>query len=98
MASSFQKVAVKSIVEKTKKALQDTGIKRLIVAGGVAASQGLRNEIYKMADELQVEVSIPPLKYCTDNAAMIASAGYYAYKLGRRADFSLNSLSSDKLQ
>ena len=51
-----------------------------------------------MADELQVEVSIPPLKYCTDNAAMIASAGYYAYKLGRRADFSLNSLSSDKLQ
>ena len=98
LASSFQKVAVKSIVEKTKKALQDTGIKRLIVAGGVAASQGLRNEIYKMADELQVEVSIPPLKYCTDNAAMIASAGYYAYKLGRRADFSLNSLSSDKLQ
>lgn len=98
LAASFQKVAVKSIVEKTKKALQDTGIKKLIVAGGVAASQGLRNEICKMADELQVDVSIPPLKYCTDNAAMIASAGYYAYKLGRRADFSLNSLSSDKLQ
>lgn len=98
LAVSFQKVAVKSIVEKTKKALQDTGIKKLIVAGGVAASQGLRNEICKMADELQVDVSIPPLKYCTDNAAMIASAGYYAYKLGRRADFSLNSLSSDKLQ
>lgn len=97
LATSFQKVAVKSIVDKTRKALTDTNIKRLIIAGGVAASQGLRSEIQKMAEELEIEVSAPPLTYCTDNAAMIASAGYYAYKLGRRANFTLNSLSNDKL-
>lgn len=98
LATSFQKVAVESVVTKTKKALLDKDIKHLIVAGGVAASEGLRTEIIKMAEEIEVDVSIPPMKYCTDNAAMIAAAGYYAYQLGRRADFSLNSLSSDPLK
>jgi len=98
LATSFQKVAVESVVSKTKKALLDKNIKHLIVAGGVAASRGLRSEIEKMAREVNVEVSIPPMKYCTDNAAMIASAGYYAYRLGRKADFYLNSLSSDTLK
>jgi len=98
LATSFQKVAVESVVSKTKKALVDKNIKHLIVAGGVAASEGLRKEITKMAEELDVDISIPPMKYCTDNAAMIAAAGYYAYKLGRRADFSLNSVSSTPLK
>lgn len=98
LATSFQKVAVESVVTKTKRALLDKNIKHLIVAGGVAASEGLRTEIIKMAEEIKVDVSIPPMKYCTDNAAMIAAAGYYAYKLERRADFSLNSLSSDPLK
>lgn len=97
LATSFQTVAVKSVVEKTKKALIDKNIKHLIVAGGVAANQGLRNEIEKLGEELGVDVSIPPMKYCTDNATMIASAGYYAYKIGRRADYYLNSVSSAKL-
>lgn len=98
LATSFQKVAVESVVSKTRKALVDKNIKHLIVAGGVAASEGLRTEITKMAEELGVDISIPPMKYCTDNAAMIAAAGYYAYKLGRRADFSLNSVSSTPLK
>ena len=51
-----------------------------------------------MAEEIGVDVYIPPMKYCTDNAAMIASAGYYAHKLGRCADFSLNSMSSTPLK
>ena len=69
----------------------------MIVAGGVAASKGLRDEIFKLGEELNVDVTIPQMKYCTDNAAMIAAAGYYAYKLGRIADLKLNSKSSDKL-
>lgn len=97
LATSFQTVAVKSVVEKTRKALLDKNIKHLIVAGGVAANQGLRNEIEKLGEELGVDISIPPMKYCTDNATMIAAAGYYAYKLGRRADYYLNSVSSAKL-
>ena len=51
----------------------------------------------KVAEELNVDLSIPPMKYCTDNATMIAAAGYYAYLDGRRADLTLNSKSQDKL-
>ncbi len=94
LAASFQQVAVESLVSKTKKALENENIKYLIVAGGVAANQKLRIEITNMCQELGVTLSIPPLKFCTDNAAMIASAGYYAYKLERRADYYLNSISS----
>lgn len=97
LAASFQHVAIESIISKTKKALVDNNIKNLIVAGGVAANQGLREEVEKLQKELNLNVTIPSMKYCTDNATMIAAAGYYAYKLGRRADLSLNSKSSDKL-
>lgn len=97
LATSFQNVAVESITTKIRKAIVEKGIKNVIVAGGVAANQGLRKEMQKLADELNVELSIPPMKYCTDNATMIAAAGYYAYLDGRRADLTLNSKSQDKL-
>ena len=98
LAASFQKVAVTSIVSKTKKALKDYNINNLIVAGGVAANSILREALSDMCKENNIHLSIPPLKYCTDNATMIAAAGYYAYKLGRRAAFNLNSLSTTPLQ
>ncbi len=97
LAASFQKVAVESIIIKVRKAIKNENLKHIIVAGGVAASSGLREAIYNLAKELNVDVSIPPIKYCTDNAAMIASAGYYAYKDGRIADLYLNSKSTDNL-
>ena len=97
LAASFQEVAIKSITNKVKKAVIDKNIKTVIVAGGVAANQGLREEMEKLRDELGFDLSIPPMKYCTDNGTMIAAAGYYAYKLGRRADYYLNSASSTKL-
>ena len=98
LAASFQNVAVGSVINKTKKAIQDKNIKYLIVAGGVAANQILRQEIEKLGEEINVEVSIPPMKYCTDNATMIAAAGYYAYLDGRTADLTLNSTSSAVLK
>lgn len=98
LAASFQKVAIESIVKKTKKAIANNNIKNLIIAGGVAANRGLREEITKISKELNIELTIPPLKYCTDNATMIAAAGYYAYLDGRSADLTLNSKSNDKLQ
>ena len=67
------------------------------MAGGVAANNGLREEIMKMCNKLNVALSFPPMKYCTDNAAMIAAAGYFAYLDGKKADLSLNSKSSEKL-
>ena len=97
LATSFQKVAIESITTKIKKAIVEKDIKTVIVAGGVAANQGLRAAMQEVADELNVDLSIPPMRYCTDNATMIAAAGYYAYLDGRRADLTLNSKSQDKL-
>ena len=81
-----------------RKAIIEKNIKTVIVAGGVAANKGLRTAMEKLAEELNVELSIPPMKYCTDNGTMIAAAGYYAYLEGRRADLTLNSKSQDKLK
>ena len=98
LAASFQKVAVESIVSKVKKAIEEKNIKNVIVAGVLAANNGLRESMQKMTEELGVELSIPPMKYCTDNGTMIAAAGYYAYLDGRRADLTLNSKSQDTLK
>ena len=98
LATSFQKVAVESITTKVRKAIIEKGIKNVIVAGGVAANQGLRNAMEELTKELNVQLSIPPMKYCTDNGTMIAAAGYYAMLDGRRADLTLNSKSQDTLQ
>ena len=97
LAASFQKVAVESITSKVKKAIIEKNIKNVIVAGGVAANNGLRTEMEKLTNELNVKLSIPPMKYCTDNGTMIAAAGYYAMKDGRIADLTLNSKSQDTL-
>ena len=98
LAASFQKVAVESITTKVRKAIIDKKIKNVIVAGGVAANKGLRNAMKELTDELEVNLSIPPIQYCTDNGTMIAAAGYYAYLYGRRADLTLNSKSQDTLK
>ena len=98
LACSFQKVAIEAIITKARKAIQDKDIKNIILAGGVAANSGLREAMQQLADELKVDLTIPPMKYCTDNATMIAAAGYYAYLDGRRADMNLNSKSQDELK
>ena len=98
LAASFQQVAVESITSKVKKAIIDKKIKNVIVAGGVAANKGLRKAMEELTDELVVNLSIPPIQYCTDNGTMIAAAGYYAYLDGRRADLTLNSKSQDTLK
>ena len=98
LATSFQKVAIESITTKVRKAIINKNIKNVIVAGGVAANSGLRDAMKELTDELHVELSIPPMKYCTDNGTMIAAAGYYAYLDGRRADLNLNSKSQDTLK
>ena len=98
LATSFQKVAIESIVTKVKKAIVDKDIKNIIVAGGVAANSGLRTAMTKLTNELNVNLTIPSMKYCTDNATMIAAAGYYAYLSGRKADLLLNAKSQDRLK
>ncbi|MCI9585538.1 MAG: tRNA (adenosine(37)-N6)-threonylcarbamoyltransferase complex transferase subunit TsaD [Bacilli bacterium] len=97
MATSFQNRVVEILTKKTIKALKEYNVNNLIVAGGVAANKGLREKLTEECQKNNIKLTIPEIKYCTDNAAMIGAAGYYAYKLGRRADLTLNSKASDKL-
>ena len=97
LACSFQNRVVKILAKKTLKAMKEYNVNNLIIAGGVSANRGIREEFTRLSSEYNFNLSIPKLKYCTDNAAMIGAAGYYAYKLGRRADLDLNAKATDEL-
>lgn len=90
LATSFQETAIGILVKKTKRALKEYNVNQLLVAGGVSANSGLRSELEKVCSELNCEFLKPEIKYCTDNAAMIGAAAYYAYLNGDIADFGLN--------
>lgn len=90
LATSFQETVVGILVKKTVKAIKEHGVKQLLLAGGVSANSGLRNALDKACNELGIELLKPDIVYCTDNAAMIGAAGYYAYLRGDRAGYDLN--------
>ena len=98
LATSFQNRVVEILTKKTLKALKKYNVHNLIVAGGVSANKGLRESLKNMCFKNGIDLTVPEIKYCTDNAAMIGAAGYFAYKLGRRADISLNAKASDELK
>jgi N6-L-threonylcarbamoyladenine synthase len=91
LAASFQKAVVDCLLEKVELAVSDTGAKQLVIAGGVSANSKLRSEAEKLCKKLGISLSIPELKYCGDNAAMIASQGYFEYLKGNVTDESLNA-------
>lgn len=97
MCTSFQQRVVHILTKKTKKALQEYNVNHLVVAGGVAANQALRESLTTMAKENNVKISFPEIKYCTDNAAMIGAAAYYAYQKGITANLELNAKAIDNL-
>jgi N6-L-threonylcarbamoyladenine synthase len=78
MCASFQASVLDVLIEKTRNAANQLGVEQIIVAGGVAANRGLRSRIFKEIPDKNI--IIPSMKYCTDNAAMIAAAAYYQYK------------------
>ena len=94
LACSFQATAVDELARKVDLALKNTGIKHIIVAGGVSANKYLRGEIQRIAEENNAKLSIPEFIYCTDNAAMIGAAAYPLYLKHDFADYSLNAESS----
>ena len=98
LACSFQNRVVEILSKKTMKALKEYHVDRLIVAGGVAANQGLRENLQKLCHENNIHLIIPSMKYCTDNAAMIGAAAYFAYKKGRIATLDLNAKSTEELK
>lgn len=82
ICASFEKWAVDELVEKTIKACKDFGYKKVVIAGGVSANKYLREKLTQQADQNNIKCYVPELQYCTDNAAMIGSAAYYAYVAG----------------
>jgi len=89
LAASFQEALVGALVAKTLQALNDHHAVTLLVAGGVAANHRLRDELTRA---VSVPVRYPPIRYCTDNAAMMGAAAYYRYLSGDRATLALDVL------
>ena len=92
MAASFQEHIAQILAKKLLAAAADTGAKTVCLAGGVAANGRLRQLVNDGAQKLGARVFLPELKYCGDNAAMIAAQGYHEYKDGNLADLRLNGL------
>ena len=82
LCASLQKTIIDILINKLKKAAKDMGIKEIAVAGGVSANSGLRDALIDLGKRHHWKVHIPPFAYTTDNAAMVAQAGYYKYLKG----------------
>ena len=96
LCASFENTVTEILIDNTKKAIEQTGLKTLAIGGGVSANSYIRNEFLKLRDE-GIKVYMPDMKLCTDNAAMIASAGYYNFINGKRDSLDLNAVPNLKL-
>ena len=98
LCASFQESVTDVLVEKALRACKEYNVKQLIVAGGVSANRGLKEKLHRENKNKDLEICIPSIKYCTDNAAMLACAGYYQYMLNPiSAKLDMNADSSMEL-
>jgi len=98
LAASFQQAVIDVLTAKVVKAAQDKKVKRVLLSGGVSANSHLRRELEEKLDELEIKLYYPQPRLCTDNAAMIGTAGYFKYQLtGEIAPYSLNANPNLKL-
>jgi N6-L-threonylcarbamoyladenine synthase len=91
LCSSFEKVVTEELIENTLKAAKSLEITQIALAGGVSANSYIRSEFLKL-EKKGYQIYYPEPILCTDNAAMIASAGYYQYLEGNTADLNLNAV------
>ena len=94
VAAGFQEACTEVITEKIIEAAKELKENRIVVAGGVAANSRLREMLAGKCDALGIELFLPEKRLCTDNAAMIASAAHYEYKLGRKDDLRLDAFAN----
>ncbi|MBQ8358928.1 MAG: tRNA (adenosine(37)-N6)-threonylcarbamoyltransferase complex transferase subunit TsaD [Oscillospiraceae bacterium] len=97
LCASFTAAVSDTLVPRVVQALQETGLKKVAVAGGVAANSRIRQDIFSAAETLGAEVYMPPLKLCGDNGAMIGAQAYYEWKAGNVADMSLNAYATKSI-
>ena len=98
VACSFQCAALDVLVEKTLRAAKEKKVSVVTVGGGVAANGYLREKMQRSCDAVGLRLVLPPKRFCTDNAAMIASEGLIQYQRGNFADLSLNAKASIPLK
>ena len=91
LLASFQEAVVDVLLARVRQAVQETGLRQVVVAGGVAANSRLRERLTWAADQDRFEVVIPPVWLCTDNAAMVALAGQRLLARGRVVDLNHNA-------
>ena len=96
IAASFEAAVVDVLVGKTMRAIEKTGAETVLLGGGVAANNKLRIGLQRMCDSMMPpkKLLIAPKQYCTDNAVMVASLGYYKFKAGLFADLTLEPKAS----
>ena len=97
LCASFTAAVSETLVPRVVRALQETGYRKVAVAGGGAANSRIRADILAAAQKLGAEVYMPPLKLCGDNGAMIGSQAYYEYLAGNVADMSLNAYATKSI-
>lgn len=96
LCMSFEKAVTEVLIQNTKKAIEKTKVNTIVLAGGVSANSYIRKEFYSLEKE-GMKIYMPEMKLCTDNGAMIASAGYYNYINGKRNKLTLNAIPNLKL-
>ena len=97
LCAAFTAAVSETLVPRVVRALEETGYKKVAVAGGVAANSRIRKDILEAAQKLGAQVYMPPLKYCGDNGAMIGAQAYYEYLAGNVADMSLNAYATKSI-
>lgn len=97
LCASFEKTTTDMLINNTTKAIKELKLNKIALAGGVSANSYIRERFSKLGEELGIKIYYPDLKLCTDNAAMIASAGYYNFLAGKTSNLELNAVPNLKI-
>ena len=92
LAASFEETVSDILVEHAREAVKLTGIKKIVLAGGVSANTCIRRKFDELSNKDELQIYYPELKLCADNGAMIASAGYYEFLAGNKSNLELNAI------
>ena len=97
LCAAFTAAVSETLVPRVVRAIEETGYKKIAVAGGVAANSRIRKDILEAAGKLGATVYMPPLSLCGDNGAMIGAQAYYEYQAGNIADMGLNAYATKSI-